>query len=83
MLVSEQEIYRGMRFMMQEDRWIAEGASAVVYAALLAGKVRLNGPTAMIVTGRSVDSAQVAAVLAGDPIHLRATTVMPPRLMDY
>ena len=47
-----------MQTLYYEDRLVAEGASAVGVAALLAGKLpRLAGPAATIVTGRNVDMA--------------------------
>lgn len=69
-LVSEQEIYDGMRALYREDRIVAEGASAVGHAALLAGKLQLEGPSAFLITGRNVDMEQFSAVAAGSPVRL-------------
>lgn len=74
-LLSEQEIYDGMRALFLEDRLVAEGASAVAHAALVAGRVTLTGPTATIITGRNVDMAQFSAVVAGQPVTLGDLTV--------
>jgi threonine dehydratase len=38
--------------------------------ALLAGKVRLRGPVALILSGRNLDRTQLAALAAGTPIRL-------------
>jgi threonine dehydratase len=62
LLVSEEEIYRGMRALFLKERLIVEGAGAVGIAALLAGKLRLDGPTAMIISGQNVDMEQFMAI---------------------
>ena len=41
---------------------MAEGAGAVGIAALLAGKLKLDGPTALIISGHNVDLDQFLAV---------------------
>jgi len=69
-LLTEAEIYRGMRALFFEDRIVCEGGCAVGPAALLADKLRLDGPTAMIVSGRNVDMDQFTAVAAGRPVRL-------------
>ena len=74
-LVSEAEIYRGMQAMFERDQLVAEGASAVSHAALLAGKVKLSGPAAAIITGRNVDMAQFTDVVAGRPVTLGDSVV--------
>ncbi len=69
-LLSETEIYRGMRALFMDDRIVCEGGCAVGPAALLAEKLRLDGPTAMIISGRNVDMDQFTAVAAGQPVRL-------------
>jgi threonine dehydratase len=69
-LVSEEEIYRGMRALFFKERLVAEGAGAVGIAALLAGKIKLDGPTAMIVSGQNVDMDQFLGVVRGDAVKL-------------
>lgn len=69
-LLDEASIYRGMRALFFEDRIVCEGACAVGPAALLAEKLRLDGPAAMIVSGRNVDMDQFTAVAAGRPVRL-------------
>ena len=69
-LVTEAEIYRGMQALYRQDRLVAEGASSVGHAAVLAGKVHLTGPTATIITGRNVDMDQFTAVATGQPVKL-------------
>jgi threonine dehydratase len=70
LLVSEEEIYRGMRTLFLEERLVAEGAGAVGIAALLAGKLKLDGPTAMIISGQNVDMDQFMAIAQGLPATL-------------
>jgi len=74
-LVTEAEIYRGMRDLFFRDRIVAEGASAVGHAAILAGRVALDRPTAILVTGRNVDMDQFMAVMKGEPVRLGDLTV--------
>lgn len=74
-LVTEQEIYDGMRALYARDRMVAEGASAVGHAALLAGKLRLAGPTAFLITGRNVEMAQFSAVIAGERLSFAGVDV--------
>ncbi len=70
LLVSEEEIYRGMRALFLKERLVAEGAGAVGIAALLAGKLRLDGPTAMIISGQNVDMEQFMTIARGEPVKL-------------
>ncbi len=70
-VVSEGEIYRAMQMLYFEEGLVAEGASVVGIAALLAGKLgRLKGPTAALITGRNVDMDQFTNVIAGQSIQL-------------
>jgi threonine dehydratase len=49
---------------------VAEGASVVGLAAVLAGKVTPEGPTGTIVTGRNLDMPTFARIMAGEDIRL-------------
>ena len=69
-LVSEEEIYRGMRALFSDRKLVTEGAAAVGPAALLAGKLKLDGPTAMIISGHNVDPEQFLAIAGGQPVKL-------------
>ncbi len=77
-LVTEQEIYDGMRALYWNDLIAAEGGCAVGLAAILAGKVELVGPTATIISGRNVDPQQLASVIAGEALTLDDITVRGP-----
>ena len=57
-LVSEDEIAAGMRHLYEHEREVVEGAGAVGVAALLAGKVALDGPVVALVSGRNIDMAE-------------------------
>jgi len=69
-LLSEVEIYRGMQALFREQRLVTEGAAATGVGALLAGKLRIDGPTALIVSGHNVDPDQFLNIAAGQPVKL-------------
>ena len=65
-LLSEAEIAAGMRHAYREEREVVEGAGAVGIAALLSGRLgRLDGPVAVILSGRNVDMGQHLRVVNG------------------
>lgn len=74
-LLSEAEIYAGMRSLLLEDKIVAEGAGAVGVAAILAGKVKFKGPMALIVSGQNVDMQQLLAVARSEPVSLGGVMV--------
>ncbi|MEM6849526.1 MAG: pyridoxal-phosphate dependent enzyme, partial [Pseudomonadota bacterium] len=76
-LVTEAEIYRGLHALLTEERLFAEGGAAVGHAAILAGKIGVKGPTAILVTGRNAPPSQLAAVAERRPVHLGDITVEP------
>jgi threonine dehydratase len=53
--LSENEIAAGIAHAYAEEREVVEGAGAVGIAALLAGKVRVDGPAVLVVSGRNID----------------------------
>jgi len=54
--VTESEIARGILFLMEKDKIIAEGAGSVSVAAILSGKLELKGKkVAAIISGGNVD----------------------------
>jgi threonine dehydratase len=76
-LVSEAEIYRGVQALYFEDRLVCEGGSAVGAAALLAGKLDdLEGPTAMIISGRNIDMKLHADIIQGRDVVLGDLTLL-------
>jgi threonine dehydratase len=72
--VTEAEIARGIRHAYVEEREIIEGAAAVGIAALLAGKLRCQGPTVLLLSGRNIDMALHARVIAGEDVDLAHDT---------
>lgn len=69
-LVSESEIYQGMRALFHRERLVAEGAAAVGHAAIIAGKVDIEGPAAIVISGRNVDTKRFADIAAGQSVQL-------------
>ncbi|CCV08342.1 putative threonine dehydratase [Mesorhizobium metallidurans STM 2683] len=53
-LLTEAEIAAGIRHTYAVEREIVEGAGAVGIAAILAGKVRLEGETVVLLSGRNI-----------------------------
>lgn len=65
-LLSEAEIAAGMKHLFMEERLVTEGGAAVGVAALLAGKVDLEGrSTVLLVSGQNVDMAAFLKVVGG------------------
>jgi threonine dehydratase len=62
-LVSEQEIEDGFRFLYERAKLACEPAGAAAVAAVLAGKIE-SGRTVCIVSGGNVAAATAAAILA-------------------
>jgi threonine dehydratase len=76
LLVTEEEIYRGMQALYWEDRIVAEGACVVGLAAMLSGRLpALDGPVATIVTGRNLDMEVFTRVVTGQDVTLGAHVV--------
>ena len=76
-LVTEQDIYRGMAALLLQEGIVAEGGAAVGYAAVLADKVATDGPTAIVISGRNVDMARLCAIATGRPVKLGDLVVTP------
>ncbi len=74
-LVTEEEIYRAMQTLYYEDRIVAEGGCVVGIAALQAGKLTLDGPTATVITGRNLDMHIFTRIVTGQDVVLGDVTV--------
>jgi len=61
--VTEDEIAEAIGFLATEHGVVAEGAGAVGTAALLGGQVRVVGTTIVLLSGRNISLALLAAVL--------------------
>lgn len=76
LLVTEEEIYRAMQAAYYEDRIVCEGGASVGIAAVLSDMIGgLRGPAAVIVSGRNLDMAMHADIMAGRDVRLGAVTV--------
>jgi threonine dehydratase len=64
-LVTEDEIAEGMRFLYERAKLACEPAAAAAAGAVLAGKVEAGPGVAVIVSGGNVEPAQAAAILSG------------------
>ena len=65
-LLSEAEIAAGMRHAYMQEREVIEGAGAVGIAALLTNRLgRLDGPVAVVLSGRNVDMGLHRRVMNG------------------
>lgn len=62
-LLDEEEIAAGIRHAAMTEGEIIEGAAAVGIAAMLAGKIPPEGPTAIIISGGNIDSEQHRAIM--------------------
>lgn len=69
-LVTEDEIAHAMKVLYFEDRIVAEGASVVGLAAILSGKVSVEGPVATIITGRNQDMMVFNRIMNGQDVEL-------------
>ncbi|TPI35006.1 hydroxyectoine utilization dehydratase EutB [Mesorhizobium sp. B3-2-1] len=65
-LLSEDEIAAGIRHAYEQEREIVEGAGAVGIAALLAGKVKVQGPVVVLLSGRNIDMELHRKVVCGE-----------------
>jgi threonine dehydratase len=65
-LVSEEEIFAGVRWMLAEHRYLVEPSAAVAVAACLSGKCGpLTAPAAIVLSGRNVATPTLARILCG------------------
>jgi threonine dehydratase len=64
-LVTEQEIAAGMRFLYARAKLACEPAGAAAAGAVLAGKVAAGPGVAVVVSGGNVEPEQAAAILSG------------------
>jgi threonine dehydratase len=64
-LVTEEEIAAGMRFLYERVKLACEPAGAAAAGAVLAGKVEAGPGVAVVVSGGNVEPAQAAAILRG------------------
>ncbi len=68
-LVSEEEIAAGIRLAYEEEGEVIEGGAAVGIAALLAGKVKLHGTTALVLSGKNIAPELHRSIVCADAAH--------------
>jgi threonine dehydratase len=65
-LVTEAEIAAGMRHAYEQQGEVIEGAAAVGIAAILSGKVRVAGPSAVVLSGKNIAPELHRRVINGE-----------------
>ena len=68
-LLDEEEIAEGIRYLMEEHSLIAEGAGAVGVAAIISGKIHPQGKVVSIVSGGNIGLDWVEQVLGSTNAH--------------
>lgn len=63
-LLTEREIAEGIAYGYEAERDVLEGAGAVGIAALISGRFAPRGPTALVLSGKNIDSAVHGAIIA-------------------
>ena len=64
-LLTEEEIFEGVRFMLDAHQYLVEPSSAVTVSAILAGKAGpLDAPVVAVISGRNVALPTVRRILA-------------------
>ena len=64
-LLTEEEIFEGVRFMLDRHQYLIEPSSAVTVAAILTGKAgRLTEPAVAVISGRNVALSTIRKILA-------------------
>lgn len=71
-LVNESQIAEAIRHAYWQEKMVIEGAGAVGIAALLAGKVRSTGVTAVVLSGCNIDMNLHHRVSSGDDVDVAA-----------
>jgi threonine dehydratase len=81
--VQEEELATAILWSMERAKQVLEGAGAAALAAVLAGKVRSDGPVALVVAGGNIDPANLIPVirhgLTAGGRFLYLGTVIPDR----
>jgi len=64
-LVSEAEIFEGVRWMIAHHQYLIEPSAAVTIAACISGKIRCREPAVVVISGRNVSALSVQTILCG------------------
>ncbi len=65
-LLEEEEIAAAIRHLYFQEGEIVEGAAAVGVGALLAGKVKAEGPTVALLTGKNIDMTLHQGIISNE-----------------
>jgi threonine dehydratase len=65
-LVDEALLAGAIRALYRHDGIVAEGAAAVVVAALAGGVISVRGPTVLVITGGNIDASRFARILSSE-----------------
>ncbi len=71
-LLDEPEIAAAIRHCYWRERQIVEGSGAVAVGAVLAGRVRLSGPTMLLLSGGNIDMALHHRIVSGEDVDVAA-----------
>lgn len=71
-LLDEHEIAAGIRHAYFAERQIVEGSGAVGIGALLAGKIRPDGPTMVLLSGGNIDMGLHHRIASGEAVDVAA-----------
>ncbi len=69
-LVNEHEIAAAMRHLYWKEKQIVEGAGSVGVAAILAGKVSVDGCTVALISGGNIDMDVHHRIISGEDVDL-------------
>ncbi|MGE4244727.1 MAG: hydroxyectoine utilization dehydratase EutB [Parvibaculaceae bacterium] len=69
-LVSEKEIAGAIRHAYWQERQVIEGSGSVGIAALLAGKVKTQGPVVALVSGGNIDMKLHHRIVSGEDVDV-------------
>ncbi len=70
LLVNEDDIANAIRHAYWEERMIVEGSGVVGIAAILSNKVKLDGPSAVLMTGQNLDLNLHHRIISGENVNL-------------
>lgn len=71
-LLDEAEIAEAVRHAYWREQEVVEGAGAVGIGAILAGKLRADGPTAVVLSGRNIDMRLHHRLVSGEAVDVAA-----------
>ncbi len=64
-LVTEDEILEGVRWMLAHHQYLIEPTAAVTLAACISGRIKIDEPAVVVISGRNVSAETVQRILCG------------------